>query len=297
MPKRVATERLGVLERRRYQVPPELDLAGQVLAVVRLEVVEGPFDDDPAEFAEQILQAGLEAVAGLGRGVGPAERDDEATEFGDHRDQAGGQREQGGGEVRCQQESGARSMVHRGGLSCCGDRACQTLSLHRRGPSTFKRFAEVADSSRVTGENPGNGLKLVAPARLHPASGGHLDIDIGGTSPGPGGYSQLNMSGAASLDGFLDLSVVDGFHPVLGDIFVILTSNDLSGMFSNETGLVDGDMVFRVEYSPPGFLNDVVLEAAAVPEPSSLIEAVTALLVLGGLSGWNRRRGRRRAGP
>ena len=44
-------------------------------------------------------------VAGLGRGIGPAERDDEATDLGDHRDQAGGQREQGGGEVRCQQES------------------------------------------------------------------------------------------------------------------------------------------------------------------------------------------------
>ena len=134
--------------------PAGFDLAGQLLAVVRLEVVEGPFDDDPAEFAERLLQAGLEAVAGLGRGVGPAEVDDEATEFGDHRDQAGGQREQGGGEVRCREESGARSMVHRGGLSCCGDRACQTLSLHRRGPSTFKR-----SSARGGRLGPGHGRK------------------------------------------------------------------------------------------------------------------------------------------
>ena len=91
-----------------------LDVAGHVLAVVRLEVVVGPFDDDPPEFAERVLQLGLELVAGRGRGFGPAERDDQATDLGDHRDQAGGQREQGGGEGRCQQEAAARSMVHRG---------------------------------------------------------------------------------------------------------------------------------------------------------------------------------------
>ena len=121
------------------------------------------------------------------------------------------------------------------------------------------------------------------------ADGGHLEIQIGGTSPGPG-YSQLNMSGSASLDGILDLSLIDGFHPVLGERFVILTSSDLSGMFSNETGLHEGNVTFTVEYSPPGFLNDVVLEAtiAAVPEPSSLVQAMTALMALAGVSWWCR---------
>ena len=137
--------------------PARLDLAGQVLAVVRLEVVEGPFDDDPTEFAEQLLQAGLEAMAGLGRGIGPAERDDEATELGDHRDQAGGQREQGGGEVRCRQESGGRSMVHRGGLSWESDRgqqACRPITakesrLHFKLP----RVGWSGNSSRFQDQN------------------------------------------------------------------------------------------------------------------------------------------------
>ena len=55
---------------------------------------------------------------------------------------------------RCQQESGARSMVHRSGLSWCRDRACQTLSLHRKGPSTFKR-----PSPRGGRLEPGRGRK------------------------------------------------------------------------------------------------------------------------------------------
>ena len=62
-----------------------LDLTGQVAAVVRFQVVKGPFDDDPTEFAKQFLQAGLEAMAGLGREGGPAEGDDEATDLGDQR--------------------------------------------------------------------------------------------------------------------------------------------------------------------------------------------------------------------
>ena len=51
--------------------PTGLDLAGHLPPIVRLEVVEGPFDDDPAEFAEQFLAAGLEAVAVQGRGARP----------------------------------------------------------------------------------------------------------------------------------------------------------------------------------------------------------------------------------
>jgi hypothetical protein len=33
---------------------------------VRLEVIEGPFDDDPSQFADLLVQLRLELVAGLG---------------------------------------------------------------------------------------------------------------------------------------------------------------------------------------------------------------------------------------
>jgi T5SS/PEP-CTERM-associated repeat protein len=125
------------------------------------------------------------------------------------------------------------------------------------------------------------------------AAGGQLDILIGGASPGSG-FSQLNISGAASLDGTLDLSLIHGFHPFNNEQFVILTSSDLSGVFSTVDGLHEGNVNFTVEYSPAGFANDVVIKAkvSAVPEPSSLVQGLVALVILGGVSWWCRSRGR-----
>src|SRR5208282_1562494 len=67
----------------------------------------------PAQFSKLIVQLGLELVAGLGSRVSPEELDDEVTDLGDHWNQANGQRQQGGGEVRCQEERGTRSIIHR----------------------------------------------------------------------------------------------------------------------------------------------------------------------------------------
>src|SRR5512135_2770269 len=43
--------------------PLETHLAGHVPTVVRLEVIERPFDDDPPQLPELIVQLGLELVA------------------------------------------------------------------------------------------------------------------------------------------------------------------------------------------------------------------------------------------
>ena len=90
-------------------------------------------------------------------------------------------------------------------------------------------------------------------------STGILSLQIGGSSPG-NGYSQLVATGSANLDGTLKLSLVNGFTPYNGEEFVILTSTDLIGTFSNNT-IQDGNVTFTVEYSPPGYANDVVLDA------------------------------------
>jgi hypothetical protein len=50
---------------------------------------------------------------------------------------------------------------------------------------------------------------------------GSLQIDIGGTAAGS--FGQLNVNGAASLDGNLTVQLVGGFIPSLGDSFQILT--------------------------------------------------------------------------
>jgi len=99
----------------------------------------------------------------------------------------------------------------------------------------------------------------------------HFDIQIGGSNQGTD-YSFLNLGGTATLNnGTLDLSLLNGFTPLSGEQFVILTSSGLSGQFIDDTIQI-GNVIFNVEYSPQGFANDVVLNATvvSVPEPASL---------------------------
>jgi hypothetical protein len=102
------------------------------------------------------------------------------------------------------------------------------------------------------------------------ASVSHLDIQIGGPDA-LHGLAQLNVGGTATLNGgLLDLSLINGFTPYNGELFEILTSNGLSGMFRDNT-IELGNVNFAVEYSPSGYANDVVLlaQVSSVPEPSS----------------------------
>jgi hypothetical protein len=120
------------------------------------------------------------------------------------------------------------------------------------------------------------------------ASNGTLNIQIGGANPGTGTgyYSQLSISGTASLSGLLDVSLLNGFSPVNDEIFVILTSGLLlsEGRFTENTIQV-GNVTFDVEYSPLGYSNDVVLEAqvapSAVPEPASWLVFGLGLAAMG----------------
>jgi hypothetical protein len=60
---------------------------------------------------------------------------------------------------------------------------------------------------------------------------GALDIAIGGTTAGTK-YDQLNIAGSASLNGTLNLSLINGFVPAVGTTFEILNAGSVSGTFS-----------------------------------------------------------------
>src|SRR5262249_13146351 len=66
---------------------------------------------------------------------------------------------------------------------------------------------------------------------------GVLNIEIGGTNAAKPHFDQLIISGKATLKGTLNISLINGFTPALGDSFQFMTYGSRSGDFSFTTGL------------------------------------------------------------
>jgi hypothetical protein len=62
-----------------------------------------------------------------------------------------------------------------------------------------------------------------------------LAIDIGGVTAGAQ-FSQLAASGPVALNGALNLTLINGFAPVLGETFPVVTFPSETGTFSSVTG-------------------------------------------------------------
>jgi hypothetical protein len=78
---------------------------------------------------------------------------------------------------------------------------------------------------------------------------GTVSVTIDGVTAG-NGYSQLAVSGSATLGGTLAITTTSGFVPSAGQSFVILTTgNGVSGTFANVTGTQIGGLVYKVKYS------------------------------------------------
>jgi len=59
-----------------------------------------------------------------------------------------------------------------------------------------------------------------------------LNPDIGGTAAGQ--FDQLNVTGKATLAGTLNITLVDGFTPILGRTWSILTYGSEAGDFATK---------------------------------------------------------------
>lgn len=80
--------------------------------------------------------------------------------------------------------------------------------------------------------SPGNSAgKLTVQGNYTQENGGILNVELGGTTPGTS-FDQVAVGGSASINGTLNLSLIDGFRPVVGQTFAILTSSSATGNFS-----------------------------------------------------------------
>ena len=92
------------------------------------------------------------------------------------------------------------------------------------------------------GMNPGAAgtgiLKIVG--NYTQAAGGALNIELGGTTPGTQYDRLVDSTGTVSLNGALNVSLINGFTPALGDTFTVLTFPSRTGTLPTLNGLLLG---------------------------------------------------------
>jgi len=97
-------------------------------------------------------------------------------------------------------------------------------------------------------------------------------------------FDQLNITGTAAFDGTLNLTLLNGYMPNVGDSFALFEFSSSSGSFAlNLASLDAGKLWDTSQLYSHGWLSVV-----AIPEPSTAM-----LLAVAGLTGWLRKRNRR----
>ena len=89
--------------------------------------------------------------------------------------------------------------------------------------------------------------------------GGTLEIELGGTTAGTG-YDQLVVTGATTLQGTLNVTLMPGFSPQAGDTFFIVNHpTSGTGNFTVENlPVLPGGLIMEIDYSDPGVTLTVV---------------------------------------
>ncbi len=114
-------------------------------------------------------------------------------------------------------------------------------TMNLTGPSLFNSGA-IQVGSRGTMKLSGNYTQDAS---------GHMFFEVHGLTAGTG-YGQLNISGAAALDGALNLGFLNGFQPSLGDAFDLIHWGSSTGTFSMVNGTPMGGLILKPEYQATG---------------------------------------------
>ena len=129
------------------------------------------------------------------------------------------------------------------------------------GGKFFVVAGAFVNAGHLTPGNPPQLLNITGGAHYTQLVAGVLNIHIGGTTPGTG-FSQLNATGDVGLDGTLNLTLINGFHPNVDDTFEIMTFPSRSGQYATTNGLDIGNgRTFQVNYSATNVVLTVVSNA------------------------------------
>jgi hypothetical protein len=109
-------------------------------------------------------------------------------------------------------------------------------------------------------------------------STGVLTLKIGGYNPGTD-FDQLNVSGTATLDGTVNITLLNGFTPTPGDGFQVLTFGAVIGNFATYNGL---DLGGGLSLAPVYDINSLTLVTMSGPGPSSQSHGLCELAILDG---------------
>jgi hypothetical protein len=109
-------------------------------------------------------------------------------------------------------------------------------------------------------------------------STGMLTLKIGGYNPGTD-FDQLNVSGTATLDGTVNITLLNGFVPTPGDDFQVLTFGTVTGDFTNYNGL---DLGGGLSLAPVYDSNSLTLVTMSGPASSTQIQGLRELAILDG---------------
>jgi uncharacterized repeat protein (TIGR01451 family) len=103
-------------------------------------------------------------------------------------------------------------------------------------------IGDVQNSSGIVHPGASPGILSMA-GNFTQNTAGNLNVDINGTSPGTG-YSQLNISGIAALNGALNVTLGGGFTPAAGNSFTVMTFTSHAGDFAtlNAPALTGGNV-------------------------------------------------------
>jgi len=115
----------------------------------------------------------------------------------------------------------------------------------------------VSSGLFTAGDSPTGTGKLSASTYTQNSSGS-LNVQIGGLTVGKQ-YSQLAVANGASLNGTLNVTLINNFVPAIGNTFAILTGSAVTGTFATVNGLsINSGEHFTIAYHPTNVTLTVV---------------------------------------